>query len=188
MLPLVFLGLALGCALISRILLLMAAVRISIWWALGVILPFGPLVFRLNYPEEARRSMMFRLMTVPCFGAYILLGPGLLLSHSKSQPAKSNPSATRLVHYGMERPAPSAAKTAATPAPAPTPTMDERRVVNATEFERLREWNKALKLRKRDLLHSDVEGNRDYVVDLALYNDALAKASAEKDALAAPAK
>jgi hypothetical protein len=41
-----------------------------------------------------------------------------------------------------------------------------------------------LKLRKRDLLHSDIEGNRVYAVDLASYNDALAKATAEKNALA----
>ena len=36
---------------------------------------------------------------------------------------------------------------------------------------------------KRDLLHSDSEGNRLYAIDLAAYNEALAKATAEKSAL-----
>ena len=63
-------------------------------------------------------------------------------------------------------------------------SLDERRLVNAIELERLRKAGEELRLRKRDLLHSDIEGNRVYVVDLALYNQALAKATAEKNALA----
>jgi hypothetical protein len=38
-------------------------------------------------------------------------------------------------------------------------------------------------LKKRDLLHSDVAGNEAYTVELAQYNAALAKATAEKNAL-----
>lgn len=68
---------------------------------------------------------------------------------------------------------------------APTPAWDERLLVNAIELERLRKWDEELQRRKRDLLHSDVEGNRQYVVDLALYNQALAKATEEREALAA---
>jgi hypothetical protein len=60
MVSLVFLGLAIVCALISRILLLIAAINISAGWAFGVFLPFGPLFFRLNYPEAARNSFLFR--------------------------------------------------------------------------------------------------------------------------------
>ncbi len=81
----------------------------------------------------------------------------------------------------MEKPNPSRTLTAA---PAPTPSLEQRRAVNPTEFERLRGLEEQLRLRKRDLLHSDTEGNRVYASDLASYNDALAKATAEKNALA----
>lgn len=64
----------------------------------------------------------------------------------------------------------------------PTPGLQQRRVANATELERLNEIQRKLGLRKRDLLHSDSEGNRIYAVDLACYNDAVAKATAEKNA------
>ena len=53
---------------------------------------------------------------------------------------------------------------------------------------RLRTVYDELKLRKRDLLHSDVEGNRNYVLDLAIYNEALARAMIERNALDAMAK
>ena len=83
----------------------------------------------------------------------------------------------------MEKPGTSK-KVTGTPTPAPTPTLDQRRAANATELERLRGVEAELKLRKRDLLHSDSEGNRIYAIDLASYNEALAKATAEKNALA----
>ena len=83
----------------------------------------------------------------------------------------------------MEKPGPSI-KVAGTPTPVPTPTLDQRRAANATELERLLGVEAELKLRKRDLLHSDSEGNRIYAIDLASYNEALAKATAEKNALA----
>ena len=89
MLPLVFLGLGLLCALISRILLLVAAARISGWWVVGVFLPFGPLFFRLNYPEEARRSMMFRFATLPCIFVYLIIGYGPALSYYKRKKSKN---------------------------------------------------------------------------------------------------
>ena len=82
----------------------------------------------------------------------------------------------------MEKPVPSNKTTAA--AVAPTPTLNQRRAANATELERLHELEEQLKLRKRDLLHSDTEGNRVYAIDLATYNDALAKVTAERNALA----
>jgi hypothetical protein len=62
--------------------------------------------------------------------------------------------------------------------------LAERRTANATELERLRGIEAELKLRKRDLLHSDTEGNRVYAIDLASYNEALAKATTEKNVLA----
>lgn len=181
MASLVFLGLAVICALISRILLLIAAIDISVWWGLGVFLPFGPLFFRLNYPEQARNSYFFRVATLLCFFGFVIVGPGMNLRMPKGRPTTLFvPLPKQPVGYAMENP--SASKKPSAP-PAPTPTLEQRRGANATEFERLYEIQQNLKLRKRDLLHSDTEGNRTYAVDLASYNDALAKATAEKNAL-----
>lgn len=164
--------------MISRILLFIAAMRISAGWAVGVLLPFGPLFFRVKYPEEAKSAVLFRYATLPCFCLYLVMGPGPTLSGYKDRHVRSASTASgQLVHYAIEkRPAP-------TPPPPPPPTLEERIVANAKEIERLRAVGEALRLRKRDLLHSDVEGNRIYIVDLALYNQAMAKATADKAAL-----
>jgi hypothetical protein len=182
MVSLVFLGLAIVCALISRILLVTAAINISAGWAFGVFLPFGPLFFRLNYPEEARNSYVFRVATLVCIFGFVIMRPGMTLSMRKSHPTATFPRQSKqTVGYAMEKPG-SSKKPAA--APAPTPSVEQRRATNAKELERLHEMEAELKLRKRDLLHSDTEGNRLYAIDLASYNDALAKAMAEKNALA----
>jgi hypothetical protein len=175
---LVLLGIGLVCALVSRVMLFMAAARISAWWAVGVLVPFGPLFFRLNYPEQARPSLYFRYATVLCLGAYLALGGATSAKHfAYYKPRMFKPSHPRSgepVGYALEKP----------PAtPAPTPTIEERRAANAAEFDRLDRWAEQLRMRKRDLLHSDVEGNRQYAADLALYNQALAKATAERNAL-----
>jgi hypothetical protein len=184
MLSFVFLGLAIICALVSRILLLMAAIDIGVWWAFGVFLPFGPLFFRLNYPEQARNSYLFRVATLLCIFGFVVMRPGLSLStHNSHRTTAFAPQAKQTVGYAMEKPVPSKKTTAA--AVAPTPTLNQRRAANATELAGLHAIEEQLRLRKRDLLHSDTEGNRLYAVDLASYNDALAKASAEKNALAA---
>jgi hypothetical protein len=183
MVSLIFLGLAIVCALISRILLLIAAIKISFGWAFGVFLPFGPLFFRLNYPEEARNSYIFRIATLACFFGFIIYQPGMTLHLPKMHSTAASPRLSKqTVGYAMEKPG---TKVAGTPAAAPTPTLEKRRADNATELERLRGAEAELKLRKRDLLHSDVEGNRVYAIDLASYNEALAKATAEKNAIAA---
>ena len=175
MFPIVLLGIAALCALISRILLVAAASSISGWWILGVLLPFGPLFFRLSYPDEARRSIYFRYATVACLGAYLIMGPGPMLTYRSHKNFKvSSPELRPAMGYAIEKPA---AK------PAPTPSLELRRAVNAQDFESLRRWSEQLRLRKRDLLHSDVEGNRQYTVDLALYEEALAKATSERQAL-----
>jgi len=67
-------------------------------------------------------------------------------------------------------------------------SLDERRAANTREFARLNAWKDALRLRKRDLLNSDVAGNEAYTVELAQYNAALAKANAERSALWPAAK
>jgi hypothetical protein len=183
MVSFVFLGLAIVCALISRILLLIAAIDISAWWALGIFLPFGPLFFRLNYPEQARNSYLFRVATLVCIFGFVVMGPGLNFSQRGGRHTTfSAPQTRQPVGYAMEKPV-SSKKTNAVSA-APTPSMAQRRAANAKELERLREVEEQLKLRKRDLLHSDTQGNRLYAIDLGSYDDALAKATSEKNALA----
>src|SRR5207244_13452982 len=76
-------------------------------------------------------------------------------------------------HYGLEK----VSKIIA------APSIDQRRAINATELERLAAWSQALRLKKRDLLHSDVQGNIAYNAEVAEYNAALTKATAEKNAL-----
>jgi len=180
MVALVFLGLAIVCGLISRILLVTAAIKISVGWAVGVFLPFGPLVFRLNYPEEARNSYFFRVATLLCVFGFVVYDPRMRLHLPGIRATAASPRLSKqTVGYAVEKP--SSSKGTA----APTPTLAERRTANAIELERLHGIEAELKLRKRDLLHSDTEGNRVYSVDLAAYNEALAKATTEKNALAA---
>jgi len=181
MVSLIFLGLAILCALISRILLVTAAIKISTGWAFGVFLPFGPLFFRLNYPEEARNSYLFRVATLLCFFGFVVSQPRMTLHMPKIHPTAASPQLSKkTVGYAMEKPG-----TSKKPNAAPTPTLEQRRTANATELERLHGIETELKLRKRDLLRSDTEGNRVYAIDLASYNEALAKATTEKNALGA---
>lgn len=185
MVAFIFLGLAIVCALLSRILLVTAASKISTGWALGVFLPFGPLFFRLNYPDEARKSYFFRVATLLCVVGFVIYQPRMRLHMGKFHPTAASPRVSKqTVGYAMEKPG-SSKKVAVTPAPAPTPTLAERRAANTTELERLRGVEAELKLRKRDLLHSDTESNRVYAIDLTAYNEALAQATTEKNALAA---
>jgi hypothetical protein len=109
--------------------------------------------------------------------------PGLNFSPRGSHRTTSfAPPAKQTVGYAMEKSVPS--KKTSPAVAVPTLTLDQRRATNAKELERLHGVEEQLKLRKRDLLHSDTEGNRLYAIDLASYNDALAKATAEKNALA----
>lgn len=180
MVSLIFLGLAILCALISRILLVTAAIKISAGWAFGVFLPFGPLFFRLSYPDEARNSYLFRVATLLCVLGFVIYQPRMTLRMPKMHLTAASPRLSKqTVGYAMEKP--DASKN---PNAVPTPTLEQRRAANTTELERLRGVEAELKLRKRDLLHSDTEGNRAYAIDLASYNEALTKATAEKNALA----
>ena len=179
---LIFLGLAILCALISRILLVTAAIKISTGWAIGVFLPFGPLFFRLSYPDEARNSYLFRVVTLFCVFGFVVSQPKMTLHMPKIYPIAASPHLSKqTVGYAMEKPG---TRVTRIPSTAPTPGLAERRTANTTELERLRGVEAELKLRKRDLLHSDTEGNRVYSIDLAAYNEALAKATADENALA----
>ena len=174
MAALAFLIIGLGCALISRVLLLVAAFRISIVWGVGVFLPFGPFFFRMNYPEEAHRSRMLGIATLPCFFLYILLGPGPAYKH---QILKTTRISLLPVSYSLEKsktPGQSGAQ------PASTPSLEVRRASSTRQFEHLRAWAEALRLKKRDLLHSDTDGNIAYAAELAQYNAAMEKAKAER--------
>jgi len=178
----VFLIIGLICAIVSRILLLIAALDVSVWWALGVLLPFGPLVFRLNYPDLARSSMLFRFATLPCLFLYFVLGPGPSYRHHFSK-VRSTEHAPKWFGFEWHNSKTQKSKPSGSPVDLAA-QIEERRSANFREFRRLEAWSAALKLRKRDLLHSDTEGNRLYEIELGQYNAALAKASAEKDVLA----
>jgi hypothetical protein len=176
----VFLIIGLGCAVISRILLAIAACEISVWWALGVWLPFGPLLFRLSYPDLARSSMLFRFATLPCLFFYFVLGPGPAYRHHFWQGTQTDAPG----RYALEsRSRSSKTSKSSGPVADHALSIEQRRVANYREFQRLHVWDEALKLRKRDLLHSDAEGNRLYEIELAQYKAALVQANAEKDAI-----
>lgn len=175
MVPFIFLAVGIVLILIGRILLIGAAFGVSVWWGLGIFLPFGPLLFRLSYPDLAPLSRTLRLFALPCILAYFVLGgPSLSASrydhffkHKDFEAAPAN-------HYAIQKIA--------------QVNAEGRRVANEREFQRLSAWSEALRLKKRDLLRSDVQGNIAYNAELEQYNVALAKATAEKQALFGSAK
>jgi hypothetical protein len=167
---LVFLGIGLVCALLGRILLISAAFGVSVWWGLGVFLPFGPLLFRLSYPDLAPMSRYFRLAVLPCLLAFFVLQPNRFSDLRRLEILKSAQTpAAPAGHYATEK--------------ASQTNLQQRRVANNREFQRLNAWSESLRLKKRDLLHSDVQANIAYQAELAQYNAALAKATADKNAL-----
>jgi hypothetical protein len=172
------------CALTSRAMLVVAAFTVSFWWGLGIFLPFGPAIFRHTYPDQSHWSKKVGFATLPCFALYIALG-GFSPMTQTSPNRFSIMDPSPLVAYAKENKAPTSRTQKAAPAPAPTatPSLEARRAANVKEFEGLRKWGDALRLRKRDLLRSDIEGNRAYDADLALYENALAKATVERNAI-----
>jgi hypothetical protein len=168
------------CALVSRVLLLIAALDISVGWAIGVFLPFGPLLFRLSYPDAAQSSRWFRFATLGCLFFYVLLGPGAVIGPTYKAESHNRPATHGFAWEIVQKFKGNRGANAQVNAL----SLDQRRIANAREFERLKKWNEALRLQKRDLLRSDVEGNRAYNLDLEEYNAALAAATAEKQVLA----
>jgi hypothetical protein len=166
----IFLGIGAVCALIGRVLLVAGAFSVSVWWGLGIFLPFGPLLFRLSYPEVAPTSRYFRLAVLPCVLAYFLLEPGGFPNLLRGDILESaNAPAAPKDHYAIENVAKS--------------DLSERSAANKREFKRLETWAEALRLKKRDLLHSDAQGNIAYNAELGQYEAALAKATADKHAI-----
>ena len=183
MTPLIFLGLGVLCGLISRSLLIKAAFGISKKWGFAVFLPFGPLLFRLSFPDELGRARLFQLATLPCFFIYVIISPEMIPSTRVAFARVGPPGQERLAlvagshifkfgGYASEA------------APKKAASLAERRLANNQEFERLRLWNEKLRVRKRDLLNSDEQGALDYNRDATDYNAALDKADSEKFALA----
>ncbi len=167
---LVFLAIGVVCSLIGRILLVGAAFAVSVWWGLGVFFPFGPLLFRLSYPDAAPTSRYFRLAALPCFLAFFVIQPEALSALHRHDFLKSaNAPAAPANHYALEN--------------IRTSSLEKRVVANARELQQLNAWNETLRLKKRDLLRSDVQGNIAYNAERAQYEAALAKAMAEKTAL-----
>ena len=183
MTPLIFLGLAVLCGLIARILLITSAFGISKKWGFGVFLPFGPMFFRRRYPEEVRRARAFQLATLPCIFIYVIISPELIPSTQVGLTRIGPPGQQKLALVAGGRTF-SFGGYASEPAPKKQASLGERRLANVTEFERLRIWSEKLRLRKRDLLNADEEGALAYNRDATDYNAALDKANAEKFALA----
>ena len=171
------LTIALICAIIARVLLVIAAINISGWWALGIFLPFGPTLFRLNYPEAARSSFMFRVATLICVFLFVLLGPaGHIHSTHKLSTSKPGGMVSGFAsEFGHQISRLSTKFEKIDPQ-----TIPARRAANDQEFARLKKWDEVLRARKAELLASDVEGNRAYDIDLAEYKTSLANANAEK--------
>src|SRR3954468_2006312 len=180
MIALVCLGGAVICALIARVLLLIAALNISVWWAVGVFLPFGPTLFRLSHPEAARSSFIFRMATLGCIFLYVVAGPGAFISPLHQQAARPSKPA---FGFGSEildkltRPLGSGSSKR------DTRPIEARRADNEKQFERLRQWDETLRHQKATLLPADAKGAQAYAIDLQEYNEALLLANAEKRAL-----
>jgi hypothetical protein len=151
------------------------------------MLPFGPMIFRRTYPDDAAPARPFQLATIACFLIYFVgVSTGTIPAYrsnaafNKKAPAVSK-SATG---YATEKPPSNDKSTGLLSVFKSGPTIEERRTANVREFQRLALKDKELKIRKRDLLKSDVEGNATYNKDLADYNTALANANKEKTELA----
>jgi hypothetical protein len=162
-------------------LLIKAAFGISKKWGFGVFVPFGPLFFRLSYPDEARRARMFQLATLPCIFLYVMISPEMLPSTRvglvKMGPPGRQHYALAAGSYTLKLPG-YGTETAA--APSKQPSGEERRAANDREYLRLRQMSEELRARKRDLLTSDTEGALAYNKLAEEYNAALDKYNAEK--------
>lgn len=174
MAALIFLLAGVLLTLIGRILLIGGAFGVSVGWGLAIFLPFGPLFFRMNYPDLAPMSRTFRLFAIPCFLAFIVLRPGSISGSHYDQFFKhKDVPAAPANHYALEK----VSKVIA------APSLERRRADNAKEMERLTAWAEILHVKKRDLLRSDAQGNIAYNVEVAEYNAVLAKATTERNAI-----
>ena len=168
------------CGLIARILLITSAFGISKKWGLGVLLPFGPMFFRIKYPDEVRRARAFQLATLPCIFIYVIISPELIPSTQVGLTRIGPPGQQK---YALVAGGHTFSFGGYASEPVSKKSLTERRQANVAEFERLRLWSEKLRLRKRDLLNVDEAGALAYNQDATDYNTALDKANAEKFAL-----
>ena len=169
-------------------MLVKAAFGISKKWGIGVFLPFGPLFFRISFPEEARRARWVQLATLPCLFAYVMISPELIpdtrVALVRVGPAGQQQYAVvaggRTFRFGRGHGQPAASETTAEH----QPSLEERRQANEREFARLAQVGEELRFRKRDLLNADRDGAAAYNRSATEYNLALQKATAEKMTLA----
>ncbi len=187
--PVVLLLLAALCSLISRCLLIKAAWSVSKRWGFGIFLPFGPYFFRRQYPDDVQLARKFQLAAIPCVFLYVLISPEMIpdtrVAFIRVGPPGQEKLALSLGGHVFGGGG-SSVSTALTEAKAEQPTFspEERRIAHEREMKRLTDWSEALRIRRRDLLKSDVEGARAYDRDATAYNEALAKANHESMALA----
>ena len=185
--PVVFLLLAVLCSLISRCLLIKAAWSVSVRWGIGIFLPFGPYFFRRQFPEDVHRARMFQLAAIPLVFAYVLLSPELIpdtrVAFVRVGPPGQEKLALSLGGHLFGGGGATTSGTIPSQPQQPTVSPEERRLSHQREMKRLAEWSEALRIRRRDLLKSDVEGARAYDRDAIAYNAALAKANEESMAL-----
>jgi hypothetical protein len=179
MIALVCLGGAVICALIARVLLLIAALEISVWWAIGVFLPFGPTLFRLSYPEAARSSFLFRMATLGCIFLYVVAGPGAFVGQRHSRVAEPTRPAFGFASEIVGK----FSRAIRSKTQTDNRTIEARRIDNAQQFERLAKWAELLRRQKQTLLPTDAAGAQSYAIDLQEYNAALTAATTEKQAL-----
>ena len=185
--PVVFLLLAVLCGLISRCLLIKAAWCVSKRWGFGIFLPFGPYFFRRQYPEDVQRARMFQLAAIPFVFIYVLVSPELIpdtrVAFVRVGPPGQEKLALSLGGHVFGGGGAIASRATEMPQQQPTASLEERRVALEREMKRLGQWSETLRIRRRDLLKSDVEGARAYDRDAIAYNAALAKANEESMAL-----
>src|SRR5260221_7626268 len=71
----VFLAATLLCSFIGRILLIRAAFSVNAGWGFTVLfVPFGPLIFRMNYRELAYPTRYWRMATGPLMLLFFVNG------------------------------------------------------------------------------------------------------------------
>lgn len=187
--PVVLLLVAALCSLISRCLLIKAAWSVSKRWGFGIFLPFGPYFFRRQYPDDVQLARKFQLAAIPCVFIYVLISPEMIpdtrVAFVRVGPPGQEKLALSLGGHVFGRGGNSASSAPAdAKAEQPTFSAEERRFAHEREMKRLAEWSEALRIRRRDLLKSDVEGARAYDREATAYNAALAKANEESTVLA----
>lgn len=207
----VFLAAALACALIGRILLVNKAFGVSTLWGFTVVfVPFGPLLFRMNYRELAYPSRYWRMATAPLFLLFIFNGGNASVRQSfedfmkkpaaevasagdtdfqlpETMPGSASTSAPAAESPTVPTATPSkgvAAALAAMPAAPRVLSLAERMEANRQEFERLADWYTNLKNERGYLRKGDFAAVEAYNAETARYQMALQLAKTEQADLA----